>query len=214
MRRGADSTSFAFQSRIVGAVGFPTHTIIPPSSSSPRSSWRCARSRRRYDLVYVHNMPDILVLSSLVPKALGAKVILDQHDPMPELMMTIFDLNETSRSVRLLRWLEKWSIARANLGDHRQCRVQANLWLSQLSAGEDRRSDEFAGRGNLSISCGPITPHLKPGFGQTLRNDVSRVVGRAKRFGPRGRCARASANRRFLQQSSGFTVARPPFWRR
>jgi glycosyltransferase involved in cell wall biosynthesis len=71
--------------------------------------------RRRYDLVYVHNMPDILVLSSLVPKALGAKVILDQHDPMPELMMTIFNLNSTSRSVRLLSWLEKWSIARANL---------------------------------------------------------------------------------------------------
>jgi glycosyltransferase involved in cell wall biosynthesis len=71
--------------------------------------------RRRYDLVYVHNMPDILVLSSLVPKALGAKVVLDQHDPMPELMMTIFGLTSSSRSVRLLSWLEKWSIARANL---------------------------------------------------------------------------------------------------
>ncbi len=42
-------------------------------------------------------------------------MILDQHDPMPELMMTIFDLDETSVSVRLLSWLEKWSIARANL---------------------------------------------------------------------------------------------------
>src|SRR5271157_3023578 len=71
--------------------------------------------KRRYDLVYVHNMPDILVLSSLVPKALGAKVVLDQHDPMPELMMTIFDLDETSLGVRILSWLEKWSIARANL---------------------------------------------------------------------------------------------------
>src|SRR5258707_9777232 len=28
--------------------------------------------KHRYDLVYVHNMPDILVLSSLLPKALGA----------------------------------------------------------------------------------------------------------------------------------------------
>ena len=75
-----------------------------------------ARSlRRRYDLVYIHNMPDILVLSALVPKALGAKVILDQHDPMPELMMTIFNLKRTSLSVRLLSWFEKWSIARANL---------------------------------------------------------------------------------------------------
>src|SRR5579885_1488636 len=32
--------------------------------------------RRRYDLVYVNNMPDILVVSALIPKMLGAKVIL------------------------------------------------------------------------------------------------------------------------------------------
>lgn len=69
---------------------------------------------RRYDLVYVHNMPDILVLSSLLPKALGAKVILDMHDPMPELMTTIFNLDRDSLSVGLMRRLEKWSMARAN----------------------------------------------------------------------------------------------------
>jgi glycosyltransferase involved in cell wall biosynthesis len=70
---------------------------------------------RPYDLVYVHNMPDILVLSSLLPKALGAKVVLDLHDPMPELMMTIFQAPAESRSVRFLKWLEKWSIARADV---------------------------------------------------------------------------------------------------
>ena len=68
----------------------------------------------RYDLVYIHNMPDILVLSSIVPKMLGAKVILDQHDPMPELMMSIFGLDNDSRSVRLLGWLEKKSMALAD----------------------------------------------------------------------------------------------------
>lgn len=71
--------------------------------------------RRRYDLVYVHNMPDILVVSALVPKMLGAKVILDLHDPMPELMTTIYGLRDDSRSVRIIRRLEKWSIARADL---------------------------------------------------------------------------------------------------
>jgi glycosyltransferase involved in cell wall biosynthesis len=70
---------------------------------------------RRYDLVYVHNMPDILVLSSLIPKALGARVVLDLHDPMPELMMTIFRIPEDSRDVQLMKRLEKWSIARADL---------------------------------------------------------------------------------------------------
>jgi glycosyltransferase involved in cell wall biosynthesis len=76
-------------------------------------TWRSLR--RRYDLVYVHNMPDILVFSSLVPKLLGAKVILDQHDPMPELMTTIFNLDKKSLTVRVVRWLEKWSVAWANL---------------------------------------------------------------------------------------------------
>src|SRR5262249_8733336 len=71
--------------------------------------------RRRYDLIYIHNMPDILVLSALLPKAFGAKIILDQHDPMPELMMTIFNLEENSLAVRVIRKLEKWSIACADL---------------------------------------------------------------------------------------------------
>lgn len=70
---------------------------------------------RRYDLVYVHNMPDVLVASSLVPKLLGAKVLLDMHDPMPELMTTIFKVSPADKSVRLLKRLEKWSMARADL---------------------------------------------------------------------------------------------------
>lgn len=82
-------------------------------TSSLILAWRSFS--RRYDLVHVHNMPDILVLSALVPKMLGAKVILDLHDPMPELMMTIFKLEQDSWKVRLLQRLEKWSIARANV---------------------------------------------------------------------------------------------------
>ena len=71
--------------------------------------------RRRYDLVYVHNMPDVLVASALIPKAMGAKVILDQHDPMPELASTIFGVGEESRAVRVIKRLEKWSLSRADL---------------------------------------------------------------------------------------------------
>jgi glycosyltransferase involved in cell wall biosynthesis len=70
--------------------------------------------RRRYDLVYVHNMPDVLVVCSMFPKLFGAKVVLDQHDPMPELMKTIFNLHEDSLGVRLITKLEKWSIARVD----------------------------------------------------------------------------------------------------
>lgn len=70
---------------------------------------------RRYDLIHVHNMPDVLVFSAIVPKLLGARIILDLHDPMPELMQTIFRLPESSLSVVLLKRLEKWSIRFADL---------------------------------------------------------------------------------------------------
>ena len=68
----------------------------------------------RYDLVYVHNMPDFLVLCAVLPKLLGAKVILDLHDPMPELMTTIFGFQPGTFPVRLLKWVERWSIAIAD----------------------------------------------------------------------------------------------------
>jgi glycosyltransferase involved in cell wall biosynthesis len=70
--------------------------------------------RQRYDLIHVHNMPDVLVFSALVPKLLGAKVILDLHDPMPELMQSIYRIPEDSVSVRFLKNLEKWSISFAD----------------------------------------------------------------------------------------------------
>ena len=76
-------------------------------------TWRTLT--RRYDFVHVHNMPDVLVFAALIPKLLGAKVILDLHDPMPELMQTIFKLPEESSNVRLLKKLERWSIRFADL---------------------------------------------------------------------------------------------------
>jgi glycosyltransferase involved in cell wall biosynthesis len=70
---------------------------------------------RRYSLIHVHNMPDVLVFAALVPKICGAKVILDLHDPMPELMLTIFKLPPASFSVRMLKWLEKRSAGFADV---------------------------------------------------------------------------------------------------
>lgn len=68
----------------------------------------------RYDLVHVHNMPDVLVVASLVPKLLGAKVVLDLHDPMPELMMSIYGARPDSIQLKLLKLAERWSIALAD----------------------------------------------------------------------------------------------------
>lgn len=70
---------------------------------------------RRYDLVHVHNMPDFLAFSALIPKWAGARLILDLHDPMPELYQTIYRLKMDSIMVRMLKSIEKASIGFADL---------------------------------------------------------------------------------------------------
>jgi glycosyltransferase involved in cell wall biosynthesis len=66
--------------------------------------------RKRYDLVHVHNMPDALVYSALLPKVCGCKTILDLHDPMPEVYMSKYAVSATHPVIRLLRLMEKCSI--------------------------------------------------------------------------------------------------------
>ena len=98
-------------------------------------AWRSLT--RRYDLVHVHNMPDVLVFSAIVPKLLGAKVILDLHDPMPELMQTIFKLPEDSFSVRVLKRLEKWSTRFADLV------LTVNLACKRIYSSRSCQSDKI-----------------------------------------------------------------------
>lgn len=51
-----------------------------------------ARSvRHRFDVVHVNNPPDFLVLASLVPRLLGAKVVFDVHDLSSDMFMMRFD---------------------------------------------------------------------------------------------------------------------------
>lgn len=71
--------------------------------------------KHKVDLVHVHNMPDALVFSALPAKLRGARVILDLHDPMPELMTSIYGFSPDHPMVSLLRIVERWSIRFAHL---------------------------------------------------------------------------------------------------
>src|SRR5205807_4958117 len=57
--------------------------------------------RSRLDVVHVHNMPDILVLAGIIPWLSGSKLVLDVHDPMPELYMS-WHQEKRDLAVRLL----------------------------------------------------------------------------------------------------------------
>jgi glycosyltransferase involved in cell wall biosynthesis len=65
--------------------------------------------KRHYDVVQVHNLPDLLVFAALIPKLTGAKIILDLHDLMPEFYAERLQQPMTSWGVRLIRWQERVS---------------------------------------------------------------------------------------------------------
>jgi glycosyltransferase involved in cell wall biosynthesis len=65
--------------------------------------------RTRFDIIQVHNLPDFLVFATVIPKCLGARIILDLHDLMPEFFMERFQHLATSPAAKLVRWQEKIS---------------------------------------------------------------------------------------------------------
>lgn len=71
--------------------------------------------RRRYDLVQVNSLPDFLVFAALLPRLLGARVLLDLHEPMPEFFVSKFKTRANHPMVRFIAWLEQASIRFADL---------------------------------------------------------------------------------------------------
>jgi glycosyltransferase involved in cell wall biosynthesis len=70
--------------------------------------------KNRYAIIHVHNMPDFLVFLSVIPKLFGSKVILDLHDPTPEMLITKFAEDKASWLTKILKWQEKVSIGFAH----------------------------------------------------------------------------------------------------
>lgn len=71
--------------------------------------------RRRYRLVQVNTLPDVLVFAAAVPRLLGARVLLDLHECMPEFFASKFHTSLRSPAVRLIATLEQLSIRFADL---------------------------------------------------------------------------------------------------
>jgi glycosyltransferase involved in cell wall biosynthesis len=92
--------------------------------------------QHRYNVVHVHNMPNVLVFAAIVPKILGAKLMLDVHDLMTVNYMVKFDATEQALPVRILRLEQRLSALLADrifCADHNQrdylathCRVAEN----------------------------------------------------------------------------------------
>jgi len=82
---------------------------------------------RRYDVIHVHSVPDFLVFAAIVPKLLGARVILDIHDILPEFYASKFGASPDSFLFKCLVWMETCSIA---FSDH--VIIANHLWHERL----------------------------------------------------------------------------------
>ncbi len=71
--------------------------------------------RRPYDLFHIHSVPDFLVFTAWLPKLMGAKVILDIHDLLPEFYADKF---RTPRNSLIPRFLVAVERASAAFADH------------------------------------------------------------------------------------------------
>lgn len=72
------------------------------------------QSKNSYQVIQVHTMPDFMVFVAIIPKLLGAKVLIDVHDLMPELYQSKFGFTEAHLFIRLITWIERLSIGFAN----------------------------------------------------------------------------------------------------
>jgi len=62
--------------------------------------------KRKFNIVHIHNMPNFLVFSALIPRIWGGKIILDLHDPVPEMYSAKFRGKLDKFVFKILCWEE------------------------------------------------------------------------------------------------------------
>jgi glycosyltransferase involved in cell wall biosynthesis len=94
-----------------------------------RSAWflRGKDKERKYDVVHVHNVPDLLVFAALWPRLRGCRVILDIHDLLPEFYASKFKAKHSSLLFRGMQLIERWS---AGFAHH--VIVANDIWCDKL----------------------------------------------------------------------------------
>ncbi|HMK33785.1 MAG TPA: glycosyltransferase family 4 protein [Desulfomonilaceae bacterium] len=61
----------------------------------------------RYDLIHVHNMPDFLVFAAVLPRLRGCLLLLNIHDPTPELTRSKLGLEPDNFLIRVQIAIER-----------------------------------------------------------------------------------------------------------
>ncbi len=77
------------------------------------AGWKLLRlhGKHRFRAIQVNTMPDYLVFCTLIPKLLGAKVVMHVHEPMPELFGTMFQRWYGGGIIWAIKVAERMSVA-------------------------------------------------------------------------------------------------------
>jgi glycosyltransferase involved in cell wall biosynthesis len=65
--------------------------------------------KHRYQIIHIHNMPDFLIFTGFLPRIFGAKLVLDIHDPMPEVYQCKYPDDQHRIGFQAMRLQEKFS---------------------------------------------------------------------------------------------------------
>lgn len=100
------------QERILDERG-PLSYLVKLMKFFFRSAWFVTRRHfsSPYAVIHVHSVPDFEVFAALIPRLMGAKVILDIHDIVPEFYASKFHTDKRSLLFRILVLVERLSIA-------------------------------------------------------------------------------------------------------
>ena len=113
-----------------------------------KSSFFLTRTHFRdpYDVIHIHSVPDFEVYAALFPKLMGAKVILDIHDLVPEFYLSKFGNSKWNAILyKALVFTEKLSI-----GFSHHMIISNHLWADKIT------------RSVVSEKCTPIINYPDP----------------------------------------------------
>ena len=130
--------------------------------------------RRGIDVVHAANPPDTLFVVGAFWKLWGARFVFDHHDLAPETYLSRFGVPADNAVSRMLRRLERWSFAVADIviATNQSYRALA------MSRGGKRADEVFVVRNGPPLSYGAVAPDAQ------LGSRAEHVIGYIGTMGP------------------------------
>ena len=135
---------------------------------------------KRYDLVDVNTLPDFLIFAGTFARSMGAKLVFDMHEITPEFYMSKYGIEESSRWIDFLKYLEKISF---DFADHvitinepiRDLLASRGLRRSKSTVIMNSADEATFGEGSMASSTD--LPEEVPAFVMMYHGTLTKIYG-------------------------------------